>query len=132
MNEDAREFIFKLAPDLFKLYKVTFLLRQLYFIEELTNKFREKDYFYKSFESYLEIMKEFEVFPKIVSASQLFFIFNENIAIQSQLLNESRYSKETLVEAGEYFRFSKFLESFLPVSRLALTKLKQINDPEAE
>jgi hypothetical protein len=101
----------------------------LYFIEELTNKFREKDYFYKSFESYLEIMKEFEVFPKIVSASQLFFIFNENIAIQSQLLNESRYSKETLVEAGEYFRFSKFLESFLPVSRLALTKLKQINDP---
>ena len=42
-------------------------------------------------------MKEFEVYPKIVSASQLFFIFNENVAVQSQLLAESRYSKEALV-----------------------------------
>lgn len=29
MNEDAREFVFKLVPDLFKLYKVIYVLIQV-------------------------------------------------------------------------------------------------------
>lgn len=53
------------------------MLKQIYFEYELGFRDRDKDYHGQSFEAWLEMMKDFEVFPKLISASQLFFVYNE-------------------------------------------------------
>ena len=47
----------------------------MYFEYEVNLSIKEKDYQNKSFDSLLEIMKDFDVYPKLISASQLYFIY---------------------------------------------------------
>lgn len=49
---------------------------KIYFEYETNLTVREKDYHNKSFECFLELMKDFEVYPKLISAAQLHFVYN--------------------------------------------------------
>ena len=59
---------------------------------------------YKSFEGLVEIMKDFEVYPKLVSASQLYFVYNEvnndHEHFNLSLLSPSLYSKIVFPKLG--------------------------------
>jgi hypothetical protein len=50
------------------------------------------------------MMKDFEVYPKLISASQLYFIFNEILNEQSHnhltLLSPSLYSRTAFLKMG--------------------------------
>jgi hypothetical protein len=76
-------------------------------------------------------MKEFEVFPKLISASNLFFIYRTTLKAEANnLLRESNYSKTTINEKGQIFTISKFIECLVAASRIILPKLRQIDNPE--
>lgn len=58
----------------------------------------------------MEFLKDFEVFPKVISARDVFYIFNEGCDSRpSELLYESEDSRSVLSELGEVFKLSKFV-----------------------
>jgi hypothetical protein len=93
-------------------------------------KDREKDYQNRSFECFLEIMKDFDVFPKLVSASQLFFIYNEVLDERQHnhlaLLSQSLYSKTAFPKLGEHFTLTRFVEGLILTSHIGVSKLKRV------
>lgn len=79
-------------------------------------------------------MKDFDVFPKLISASQLFFIYNE-VLDQNQhnhlaLLAPSLYSKTAFPKLGEHFTLTRFAEGLILCSHIAVSKLKRVEGEE--
>ena len=92
-------------------------------------KDKNEDYQQRSFEGFLEFMRDFEVYPKLASASQLYFIFQELLNEQQHnrlvLLSPSLYSKGVYQRLGECFTLPHFVESLILASRLTCPKLRQ-------
>lgn len=75
-------------------------------------------------------MKDFEVYPKLISASQLFFVYNE-VLDEGQhnhltLLSPSLYSKMSFPKLGEHFTLTRFVEALLLASHICVSKLKRV------
>ncbi len=76
-------------------------------------------------------MKDFEIYPKLISAASLFLTYHWIMrSAHNNLLKETRYLKETIIEKGELFTLSKFIELMVSCSRLTYSKLKNIENPE--
>mgnify|MGYP000592644184 CR=1 FL=1 len=76
------------------------------------------------------MMKDFEVFPKLMSASQLFFVFNEVVDEEKHnhlgLLSQSLYSKTAFPRLGEHFTLTRMVEGLILASHVAVSKLKRV------
>jgi hypothetical protein len=79
----------------------------------------------------LTIMKDFEVYPKLISASQLFFIFKEIINDRENnhlaLLSPSNYTlKSGFPKLGTYLTLTRFVQALILISHVCVCKLKRV------
>lgn len=76
------------------------------------------------------MMKDFEVYPKLISASQLYFIFKEITSDREHnhltLLSPSMFTKSGFLKLGEFFTLTRFAESLILISHICVGKLKRI------
>jgi hypothetical protein len=80
------------------------------------------------------MMKDFDVFPKLVSASQLFFVYNEVLEEHRHnhlaLLTTSLYTKTAFPRLGEHFTLTRMVEGLILLSHISATKLKRVEGEE--
>ena len=74
------------------------------------------------------------MFPKLISASQLFFIYNEVLDEESHnhlaLMSISLYSKTSFPQMGEHFTLTRMVEGLILASHIAVSKLKRVEGEE--
>ena len=76
-------------------------------------------------DQYLQMMKDFDVFPKLISARDLFYVYQESSdSILSQIPN--------LKNIGEYFTLCRMIEALIMIGRRVYPKLKEIDNVEEE
>jgi hypothetical protein len=80
-------------------------------------------------QSFIEFLKDYQIYPKLISARDLFYIFNESCESESNpLFRHSPVSPRVAInEMGELFKFSKFVQALIIISRRVFPKLKKID-----
>jgi hypothetical protein len=75
--------------------------------------------------------KEFEIYPKIISASQLYLIFLEIINSDvDNMFTWADQQRKKIGEKGSIFTFSKFIDTLVRVGIVGISKLREVEDPE--
>ena len=91
------------------------------------SKFRsnEKKFRAGSLDKFFEMMKDFDIFPKLISSRDLFYVYQES---SSSILEQV----PTLKDKGEYFTLSRMIESLMMIGRRVYGKLKDVDNVEEE
>ena len=69
-REDTLHYVARLLGEFDKIYRA-------YFPHELNHNIRKHTYKNESLKSFFSFLKEFELFPKLVTAGETYFIYNE-------------------------------------------------------
>lgn len=70
------------------------------------------------------------MFPKLISASSLYLLYNETIKERNVELEGGKQFMSVGKNIGKVFRVNMFVEVLVAVSRVVLPKLRQVDDPE--
>lgn len=71
--------------------------------------------------------KEFEIYPKIISASQLYLIFLEIIHSDvDNMFTWADQQRRKMGEKGSIFTFSKFVDTLVRVGIVGISKLREV------
>jgi hypothetical protein len=95
---------------------------QLYFPQEMTNQT-----LLESFENVMLFFKEFEIYPKIVSASQLYLVFMEVINSEYEnMFTWADQQRKRTGEKGSIFTFAKFIDTLIRVGIVGVSRLREV------
>lgn len=73
--------------------------------------------------------KEFEIYPKIISASHLYLIFLEIFASQTENPFTWMDERNRRRDRTSYFGFAKYLELLLRTAIVSISRLREVEDP---
>jgi hypothetical protein len=84
------------------------------------------------FDCLLNFFKEFEVYPKVVSASQLYLLYCFILQDSDHHLFAwpDHHNKRKYAHIGSVLTFSKFIEVLVAVSRIGISRLREVDNPE--
>lgn len=122
LEDETIRYILKLAPEFLKIYKT-------YFAHEINKNIKLHDVKDESIKSFFKFLKEFEVFPKLITAGGICFIHKEVLDNpQTSLLDKEL--KEVLPyedyknNTGIMFTLGKMITALVVISKVANEKIK--------
>ena len=122
LTDETTRYILKLASEFVKIYRE-------YFPHEHNRNIRKDDIKDESFRCFLRFIKEFEVFPKLITAGSANLIYREVLEnpqteILDQDLKDSLPIDDYKNKTGIKFTLGKFVSALVAISRVAGDKIK--------
>jgi hypothetical protein len=98
----------------------------VYFAHELNKNIRKTKYKDESLKYFFTFLKDFEVMPKLVTAGEAYFIYDEaNRNPHSDCFSEQEAQEEEgLQEKPVFFSLGKFVSCLIIISRNCYSKLR--------
>lgn len=122
-KEDTLNYVGRLISEFDKIYRA-------YFPHELNHNLRRQSYKNESLKSFFSFLKEFELFPKLVTAGETYFIYNEALSNpRADCLAEQQGSRNEELEQGserpKCFSLGKFVSCLIVIGKNCYSKLRQ-------